>query len=138
MVLLVDVSGSMSPYADALLRLAHRFMRTGTTEVFTINVNNVNERPTGLSLSGLRARRSSPVGTVVGLLSAQDVDPGSTFNFSLVPGSGATDNSKFAIVGNELRINGSLGSGRRATIRVRVTDQGGLSYERVFSISISN
>ncbi len=41
-VLLVDVSGSMSPYADALLRLAHRFVSTGATtagsatEVFTI------------------------------------------------------------------------------------------------------
>lgn len=44
LVLLVDVSGSMSPYADALLRLAHRFVvsttrggaTTGGTEVFTI------------------------------------------------------------------------------------------------------
>jgi uncharacterized protein with von Willebrand factor type A (vWA) domain len=43
-VLLVDVSGSMSPYADALLRLAHRYVvSTGSggatargTEVFTI------------------------------------------------------------------------------------------------------
>ena len=38
-VLLVDVSGSMSPYADALLRLAHRFVVSGSpglTEVFTI------------------------------------------------------------------------------------------------------
>lgn len=40
-VLLVDVSGSMSPYADALLRLAHRFSATaGSTtrpvEVFTV------------------------------------------------------------------------------------------------------
>jgi uncharacterized protein with von Willebrand factor type A (vWA) domain len=42
-VLLLDVSGSMSPYADALLRLAHRFVvATGTTtgtpnvEVFTV------------------------------------------------------------------------------------------------------
>ncbi len=40
-VLLVDVSGSMSPYADALLRLAHRFSAaagstTRPVEVFTI------------------------------------------------------------------------------------------------------
>ncbi|HSJ21992.1 MAG TPA: VWA domain-containing protein [Nocardioidaceae bacterium] len=37
-VLLVDVSGSMSPYADALLRLAHTFVqRTGEgVEVFTV------------------------------------------------------------------------------------------------------
>ena len=40
-VLLVDVSGSMTPYADALLRLAHRLTRSarasgGTVETFTV------------------------------------------------------------------------------------------------------
>jgi uncharacterized protein with von Willebrand factor type A (vWA) domain len=35
-VLLVDVSGSMSSYADALLRLAHRMSAGGRTEVFSI------------------------------------------------------------------------------------------------------
>ena len=37
-VLLLDVSGSMSAYADALLRLAHRFVVTApaSTEVFTV------------------------------------------------------------------------------------------------------
>ena len=37
-VLLVDVSGSMTPYADALLRFAHAAVRAhpGVTEVFTI------------------------------------------------------------------------------------------------------
>src|SRR5688500_19772603 len=37
-VLLVDVSGSMSGYADALLRLAHRMTQTGggAVETFTV------------------------------------------------------------------------------------------------------
>ncbi len=36
-VLLVDVSGSMAPYADALLRLAHRYVASGLpVEVFTM------------------------------------------------------------------------------------------------------
>jgi hypothetical protein len=37
-VLLVDVSGSMEPYADSLLRLAHAWVRSAsrTTEVFTM------------------------------------------------------------------------------------------------------
>ncbi|CAL9662290.1 hypothetical protein SUDANB176_07053 [Streptomyces sp. enrichment culture] len=35
-VLLVDVSGSMAPYADALLRFAHAAARGPRTEVFTI------------------------------------------------------------------------------------------------------
>jgi uncharacterized protein with von Willebrand factor type A (vWA) domain len=38
LVLLVDVSGSMTPYADALLRFAHAITRRapGSTEVFTV------------------------------------------------------------------------------------------------------
>src|SRR6202042_2662105 len=38
LVLLLDVSGSMAPYADVLLRFAHAAVRVspGTTEVFTI------------------------------------------------------------------------------------------------------
>lgn len=35
-VLLIDVSGSMSSYADALLRLAHRMAQAGPVETFTI------------------------------------------------------------------------------------------------------
>jgi len=35
-VLLIDVSGSMSAYADALLRLAHRMTQAGPVETFTI------------------------------------------------------------------------------------------------------
>ena len=35
-VLLVDVSGSMSSYADALLRLSHRIGSTGMTETFSM------------------------------------------------------------------------------------------------------
>ncbi|WP_079129512.1 VWA domain-containing protein [Streptomyces sp. F-3] len=35
-VLLVDVSGSMGPYADALLRFAHAAVRGRRTEVFTV------------------------------------------------------------------------------------------------------
>jgi uncharacterized protein with von Willebrand factor type A (vWA) domain len=35
-VLLVDVSGSMSSYADALLRLTHRISSAGATEVFSV------------------------------------------------------------------------------------------------------
>jgi uncharacterized protein with von Willebrand factor type A (vWA) domain len=35
-VLLIDVSGSMSPYADALLRFAHAMARRSPVEVFTL------------------------------------------------------------------------------------------------------
>jgi len=107
------------------------------TQVFTINVTNVNEAPTGVSLSKSSVLRTSPVGTVVGLLSGVDPDAASTFTYSLVGGTGSTDNAKFTIVGNQLRVNGPLGTASRASIRVRVTDQAGMSYEKTFSISLT-
>jgi len=59
-VLLVDVSGSMSPYADALLRLGHllvrasRAGRTGRVEVFTVGTRLTRLTPV------LRRVRSAP------------------------------------------------------------------------------
>jgi uncharacterized protein len=60
-VLLVDVSGSMSPYADALLRFAHAVLRSAprSTEVFSIGT-----RLTRLTLD-LRHRDSDTAMTAV-------------------------------------------------------------------------
>lgn len=46
-VLLIDVSGSMKPYADSLLRLAHRVVREAprTTEVFTLGTRLTRVTP---------------------------------------------------------------------------------------------
>ena len=59
-VLLVDVSGSMSPYSDALLRLAHLLVRTsrsgraGRVEVFTVGTRLTRLTPV------LRRVRTAP------------------------------------------------------------------------------
>jgi hypothetical protein len=109
-----------------------------TQKVFIITVKNVNEGPTGITLSKTSVKKTSPVGTVVGLLSGVDPDAGNTFTYSLVAGTGSTDNAKFLIVGNQLRVNGPLGTARSAKIRVRVTDQNGLTFEKAFTISLTN
>lgn len=60
-VLLVDVSGSMAPYADALLRFAHAAVRGGRTEVFTIGTRltratrELSHRDPDLAMSALAA-----------------------------------------------------------------------------------
>ena len=61
-VLLVDVSGSMSGYADALLRLAHRFTQTCPgAETFTVGtrVTHVRSPPTARRRSPASGRRRS-------------------------------------------------------------------------------
>jgi uncharacterized protein with von Willebrand factor type A (vWA) domain len=60
-VLLVDVSGSMSPYADALLRFAHAAARGGRTEVFTVGTRltrvtrELSHRNPGAALAAVAA-----------------------------------------------------------------------------------
>src|SRR4029079_9811608 len=81
-----------------------------------------------------------PSGTLVGNLSATDPDAGSSFTFSLVPGPGATDNASFAIVGGALRTAAPLNHETTPTrsVRVRATDQGGLFYEKAFTVNVTN
>ncbi len=103
---------------------------------FTINVTNVNERPTSITLSNLAVQQQQPVGTVVGLLAAVDPDAGNTHTFLL---SGANpDNASFEIVGNELRTTAVFDYAlkRSYIIRIRAVDQGSFSYERQFTIRV--
>lgn len=55
-VLLVDVSGSMAAYADALLRLAHRVLRSGMAGGARVEVFTIGTRLTRLT-PALRAHR---------------------------------------------------------------------------------
>ncbi|WP_051289625.1 cadherin domain-containing protein [Dolichospermum circinale] len=106
----------------------------------TIGVSNVNERPTDLTLSNSTVAENKAVGTVVGNLTTTDPDTGNTFTYSLVSGTGATDNSLFTIVDNQLQTNSvfNFESKNSYRIRVKTTDQGGLSFEKQLTIGVSN
>jgi len=63
---------------------------------------------------------------------------GDSFTYSLVSGAGDTDNSAFSITGNQLLSAQVFDYETKDSysIRIRVTDQGGLWYEESFVISI--
>ena len=107
-------------------------------QVLTIDLRDVNEAPTGLSLSATSIAENNPIDAVIGTFSGIDPESSDTLTYSLVPGTGSTDNAKFTIVGNELRVKAPLGTGTKASIRLRVTDQNGLWFEKTFSISLTN
>ncbi|MBD2141411.1 DUF4347 domain-containing protein [Anabaena sp. FACHB-1250] len=106
----------------------------------TIGVNNVNETPTNLTLSTSTVAENQIIGTVIGNLSTTDPDTGNTFTYSLVTGDGATDNSLFTISGNQLTTNAvfDFETKNSYSVRLRTTDQGGLSFERQLTIGVSN
>jgi hypothetical protein len=109
-------------------------------ESFTINVTNVNETPTDITLKNNNIPENSSTGTTVGQLSTTDPDAGNTFTYTLVSGVGDTNNGSFYIDGTTLKSGEVFDyeTKNSYTIRVRSTDQGGLWYEKKIIISITN
>jgi len=111
-----------------------------TEKMFTITVTNVNEAPMDIALSSSTIAENAGANAVVGTLSTSDPDGGNTFAYSLVSGTGSTDNGSFNISGNSLRATSSFDFETKSsyTIRVRSTDQGGLFSEKMFTITVTN
>jgi murein DD-endopeptidase MepM/ murein hydrolase activator NlpD len=107
-------------------------------KAFTIKVTNLNEAPTSLSLDANTLQENMPIGTMIGAFSTTDQDSGDTHSYSLVSGTGSTDNSMYSISGNTLKAKTSVDYEAKTThsIRVRVTDSGGLWFEQTFNIKI--
>jgi large repetitive protein len=69
----------------------------------TITVTNVNETPTDLALSSTSVAENVATNSTIGTLSTTDVDASNTFTYTLVTGTGDTDNAAFTITGADLR-----------------------------------
>ena len=98
----------------------------------------INSAPTDLVVSPTSVQEHQPAGTTVGTFSTTDPDAGNTFTYSLVSGTGSADNGSFTIAGNVLKTNAVFDyqTKNSYSIRVRTTDQGGLSFEKSFTITV--
>jgi hypothetical protein len=107
---------------------------------FTLTVTDVNDTPSDMALSNASVAENQPVGTTVGNCSTTDEDPTDTHTYTLVPGTGATDNTSFTFDGNKLETAASFDCETKNSysIRVRTTDQGGLWFEKSFTILVNN
>ncbi|MGI9458368.1 MAG: FG-GAP-like repeat-containing protein, partial [Pirellulales bacterium] len=106
-------------------------------KVFAVTVSEANKQPTGIYLSGSSIAETASVGTTVGTFSTTDSNTGDTFTYSLVSGTGSTNNNNFKIVGNTLKTKTLFATAGSRSIRVRTTDQGGLTYDKVFTITLT-
>ena len=106
----------------------------------TVVVTNVNETPTDISLSNASIAENQPSASTVGTLSTADPDVGDTQSYSLVAGTGSTDNGSFTITGTSLKTNAAFDFEAKSSysIRVRSTDGGALFFEKVFTITVTN
>ncbi len=109
-------------------------------ERFTINLTNVNEGPTDLSLSANSVAENARTGTVVGTVTGTDPDARDTKTYSLTDTAGG----RFAInasTGVITVADGSLLNYEHAAshnLTVQVTDSGGASYRERFTITLTN
>lgn len=100
-----------------------------------------DEPPTNLILDTSSVAENSPIGTVVGTFETTDaVSPPQTFAYELVDGLGSDDNALFEIVDGQLRTAAAFDFETRSTysIRVRVTDEGGLTLTKQLSIAVTD
>ncbi len=94
--------------------------------------------PTDIALSVSNIETNQTDGTTVGSLSTTDLDS-STFIYTLVSGTGDTDNASFTISGSTLKTNAvfNYAAQNSYSILVRSTDELGLYTEKAFTISVA-
>ncbi len=92
--------------------------------------------PTDISLDNDTVVEDSAAGTLVGTFSTADPDVGDTFTYTLVTGTGDTDNDSFTIVGDELQTNVVIATPGTLSVRVRSTDQLGELFEESLEIVV--
>ena len=104
------------------------------SQAFTVNVANVNDAPSAVSLSANTVAENS-AGAVIGALSTTDADAGDTFTYSV------SDNRFEVVNGNLKLISGtSLNYETEPTVSVTVTstDSGGLTKSQAFTVNVTN
>jgi hypothetical protein len=99
-----------------------------------------NSAPSDLSLSTSSFNENIAAGTTIATLSSSDPEVSDTFTYTLVSGSGDTDNAAFSIIGNQLKINASPNYESKSSysLRVRTTDAGGLFTEKAITLGVNN
>lgn len=117
---------------------------------FTIGITDVNDAPTGIRLTKTQLEAGQPAGTVVGNLETIDQDavaviqimpPPALFRYELVAGPGDRNNASFTVARDvdagvdQLKTAAVLPAGGYS-IRIRSTDFGGLSVDRVLAIRV--
>jgi len=107
---------------------------------YTVNVKYGNATPTDITLSNDKISENALAGTAVGTLQGQDADGDLVFTYSLVAGSGDTDNAFFAIDNNKLTLAKKLDyeAKRTYSLRVKADDGKGGTVQKILLVNALN
>ena len=112
---------------------------TSAAHALAITVTDANDAPTNLALSANALNQSQSANAEIGTLRTTDEDADETFTYTLVSGLGSDDNASFNISGDKLRANDpSSLTPSNFSVRVRTTDSTEATFEKVFSIVVTD
>ena len=105
-----------------------------TQHTVTIDVDDVNEAPYNLALTGSDVAENAP-GAVIGSLSALDHDAGDSLTYSV-------SDSRFEIVNGDLKLKSGVSLDHEAepqvTLTLTATDSGGLTTHQTVTINVGD
>jgi Ca2+-binding RTX toxin-like protein len=108
------------------------------TDTVAITVGASNQAPTDILLSNTNVNEFAANGTVVGSLSDVDPNQGDTASFSLLNDAGG----RFAVSGSNLVVANYIlldfEQSAAHGISLRVTDSGGLTFDKAFTIGVND
>ena len=110
-------------------------------KTFTINVTDVNENPTDITLDNAVVEENIAIGRIVGVLGAIDEDSANTFTYTLATGDGTNDadNASFTIEGTDLKLAVSPDYETQSTYAIHINvNDGELNYKKAFIITVNN
>ncbi|WED67032.1 Ig-like domain-containing protein [Synoicihabitans lomoniglobus] len=108
------------------------------TIVFTAAATPSNTAPTDIALSASSVNHSDGTNATVGTLSTTDADSGDSHTYTLVAGSGDTNNASFNINGTSLRANDpSELPNTTYSVRIQTNDGNSGTYAEAFTITVT-
>lgn len=133
-------------YSDTEITDGVKYIRVSATDVYGVAVEHafeltfgVNATPTNIALSDITYVASIMTDDPVATISTTDADPGDSFVYTLVAGTGDTNNDNFQIVGDELQaavdFEDQVGT---LNLRIRATDVGGAYFEKTFAVTVAD
>ena len=110
-----------------------------TTQAWTVTVT-VNLIPSDIALANSSIDENNAVNDVIGGLSATDANTSDTHTYSLVAGTGDTDNASFSISGSDLVAAAVFDYETKSTysVRIAVDDGKGGTFEKEFALTVTD
>ncbi|MDA9887515.1 cadherin domain-containing protein, partial [Flavobacteriaceae bacterium] len=129
---------TISPVAHAVFN-TYGFAATSAQSNNTVNLIFTNSVPTYITLSSSSINENVVTGTTIGALSSTDADAGDIHTYSLISGTGDTDNGSFTVSGTNLLTATALDFEVKSSYAIRLeTSDGSASYSKALTITVND